>query len=152
MFAFTWANEGAPLITPDGRYAIHSSDRLDEPDIFISNVDGTDERLLIQAPGIQYPDSISGDGRFLLYDTNQGGPTTRYDIWAMPLTGNGKPFPVVQTPADEFNAEFSPDGKWIAFDVIYKNSSDLVFMPINGGKLRMLRSGAGTWPCSPLSG
>ena len=37
----------------------------------------------------------------------------------------------------------SPDGKWIAFDVIYKNSSDLVFMPINGGKLRMLRSGAG---------
>src|SRR6266699_2059419 len=37
----------------------------------------------------------------------------------------------------------SPDGKWMAFDVIYKNSSDLVYMPINGGKLRMLRSGAG---------
>ena len=37
----------------------------------------------------------------------------------------------------------SPDGKWMAFDVIYKNSSDLVFMPINGGKYRMLRSGAG---------
>ena len=37
----------------------------------------------------------------------------------------------------------SPDGKWMAFEVIYKNSSDLVYMPINGGKLRMLRSGAG---------
>jgi len=39
----------------------------------------------------------------------------------------------------------SPDGKWMAFDVINKNSSDLVFMPIDGGKYRMLRSGAGSF-------
>src|SRR5260370_11985770 len=32
----------------------------------------------------------------------------------------------------------SPDGKWMAFDVIYKNSSDLIYMPINVATLRIL--------------
>jgi hypothetical protein len=147
MFAFTWANEGAPLITPDGRYAIHSSDRLDEPDIFISNVDGTDERLLVQAPGIQYPDSISRDGRFLLYDSNQGGLKTHYDIWAMPLNGNGKPFPVVQTPADEFNAQFSPDGKWVAYSSNETSVPQVYVKPFaGGGAARQVSLTGGAFP------
>src|SRR5438874_177502 len=37
----------------------------------------------------------------------------------------------------------SPDGKWIAFIVRYKYSSDLVYMPAQGGSFRMLASGSG---------
>lgn len=39
----------------------------------------------------------------------------------------------------------SPNGKWIAFIIRHKNASDLVYMPIAGGKLQMLRSGAGKY-------
>ena len=37
----------------------------------------------------------------------------------------------------------SPDGKWIALIVRYKYSSDLVYMPVQGGSMRMLASGSG---------
>src|SRR5439155_9030358 len=37
------------------------------------------------------------------------------DIWALPMFGDRKPFPVVQTAALESNAQFSPDGRWIAY-------------------------------------
>ena len=39
-------------------------------------------------------------GRFLLYATQH--PKTGVDLWALPLTGDRKPFPVVQTPFDEY--------------------------------------------------
>src|SRR5438552_2752990 len=39
----------------------------------------------------------------------------RWDLWAMPLTDDRKPFPVVQTKSSERDGQFSPDGKWIAY-------------------------------------
>ncbi len=37
------------------------------------------------------------------------------DIWALPLSGERKPYPVVQTRFEEEEAVFSPDGKWISY-------------------------------------
>jgi dipeptidyl aminopeptidase/acylaminoacyl peptidase len=58
----------------------------------------------------------STDGRFLLY--NRTDPKTGTDLWALPMDGGrkaGEPLPVVQTNADERDGQFSPDGKWIAY-------------------------------------
>src|SRR5215831_7638662 len=33
-----------------------------------------------------------------------------------PLTGDRKPFPIVQTPFDERDGQLSPDGGWVAYD------------------------------------
>ena len=33
----------------------------------------------------------------------------------MPLTGERKPFPVVQTSFDEIEGQFSPDSRWLAY-------------------------------------
>jgi Tol biopolymer transport system component len=52
-------------------------------------------------------------GRLLLYRSVD--PKTGYDIWALPINGDRKPYPVVQTNFDERDAQFSPDGKWIAY-------------------------------------
>ncbi len=43
------------------------------------------------------------------------------------------------------NPAVSPNGKWIAFVIRHKNSSDLVYMPASGGKWQVLRSGAGSY-------
>jgi len=42
--------------------------------------------------------------------------STARDVWAVPVEGaDRKPFPVVQTQAEERGARFSPDGKWVAY-------------------------------------
>src|SRR5262249_22490898 len=55
----------------------------------------------------------SSDGRFLLYEVL--GPKTGYDLWVLPLEGDRKPFPYLQTEFDEFLGQFSPDGRWVAY-------------------------------------
>ena len=41
---------------------------------------------------------------------------TGIDLWALPLDGDKKPFPVLQSAFDEMDAQFSPDGRWIAYE------------------------------------
>lgn len=47
------------------------------------------------------------------------------------------------------NPAVSPDGKWIAFIVRYKYSSDLVYMPVNGTNWTILRTGSGKYVPNP---
>ena len=42
-------------------------------------------------------------------------PTTRSDIWLLPLTGDRKPRPIVKTRFAEGDGEVSPDGRWLAY-------------------------------------
>jgi Tol biopolymer transport system component len=51
----------------------------------------------------------SQDGRFLLLTTSPA------DFWAVDLSGDHKPFPVLTSPANETQAQLSPDAKWIAY-------------------------------------
>jgi len=55
----------------------------------------------------------SNDGRFLLY--NVIDPKQGADIWALPLVGGSKPFEVLRTDSNELLPQFSPDGKWMAY-------------------------------------
>jgi Tol biopolymer transport system component len=36
-------------------------------------------------------------------------------VWALPLDGDRKPFAIVETEFTESQGQFSPDGKWIAY-------------------------------------
>jgi len=40
---------------------------------------------------------------------------TGFDLWVVPLFGDRKPFPIVQTAFEEREPEISPDGKWMAY-------------------------------------
>ncbi len=57
--------------------------------------------------------SISPDGKWLIYTME--GETTGPDLWVVPLDGDRKPRPFIQTPYRENTAAFSPDGKWVAW-------------------------------------
>ena len=53
-------------------------------------------------------------------------------IWALPFDDAGKPgkpFPVVQTKAEEREAEFSPNGKWIAYQSTASGRSEVYIQP-----------------------
>jgi hypothetical protein len=61
---------------------------------------------------------------------------TSYDIWALPFDENGKPgkpFPVVETRAEEREAEFSPNGKWIAYQSTASGRSEVLVQPFPTG-------------------
>lgn len=56
----------------------------------------------------------SADGRFIVLSNYDA--STRFDLWILPLFGERKAFPYLQTDAREQNGTFSPDGKWIAYE------------------------------------
>jgi eukaryotic-like serine/threonine-protein kinase len=37
------------------------------------------------------------------------------DVWVLPLTGERKPYPLIRRPFDQAQAQFSPDGQWVAY-------------------------------------
>jgi dipeptidyl aminopeptidase/acylaminoacyl peptidase len=90
---------------------------------------GSDELLLTTPLGKQASD-WSADDRFVLYRSQH--PQTRYDIWALPLQGDRKPFAVVQTGVDERDAQFSPDGKWIAYESDESGRFEIYVRPFPG--------------------
>jgi Tol biopolymer transport system component len=56
-------------------------------------------------------------------------PKTNQDLWALPLTGERKPFPVVQTNFVERNGQFSPDGRWVAYTSTESGQSQVYVQP-----------------------
>jgi hypothetical protein len=72
----------------------------------------------------------SRDGRFLLYRI--ADPKTGFDLWAVPMFGDRKPFPVVQTEFEEREAQFSPDGKWIAYQSNESGRFEVYVQPFPG--------------------
>ncbi len=61
----------------------------------------------------KFPTSWSTDGRYLLYYAQD--PNTKLDLWVLPLEGDRKPEPILNSVYDELNGKFSPDGRWIAY-------------------------------------
>jgi Tol biopolymer transport system component len=55
-----------------------------------------------------------------------------WDIWAMPLDGDRKPVPVVRTRFEERDAQFSPDGRWIAYQSNESGRFEIYAQPFPG--------------------
>ncbi|MGH9651389.1 MAG: TolB family protein, partial [Terriglobales bacterium] len=74
-------------------------------------------------------------------------PNTRSDIWILPLADNQKPFPFLQTPFDEQNAQFSPNGRWIAYSSDESGNSEVYVTPFPGqGGRWQISTGGGSRP------
>src|SRR6516165_12719718 len=87
--------DSAPIWSPDGSQVIFRSTRNGSYDLFEKPTTGTaDEHPLLVTPQAKSPLDCSPDGRFLLYSVQD--PKTGSDLWALPLTGERKPFAVLQ--------------------------------------------------------
>lgn len=114
-FTFDPALETAPVWSADGRRVVFGTTRRGVLDLFEKSAVGiTDEQPLLVNDQAKWPLDWSQDGRHILYSVTHRTTTAR-DLWALPLTGDRKPFPVLQTTFDESGAEFSPDGQFVAY-------------------------------------
>jgi Tol biopolymer transport system component len=74
-------------------------------------------------------------------------PKTGSDLWALPLTGDRRPFPVVQTSFDEIAGQLSPDVRWLAYASNESGRYETYVRPFPGpgGTLQVSTAG-GTQP------
>ncbi len=103
-----------PVWSPDGTRVAFASDRDGSSNIYVKSANGSGEATPVwKDDGRVLPTSWSADGKTLF--AMRSDPETDWDIWAVPMEGDGKPYPVVQTPLYEGRGMISPDGRWIAY-------------------------------------
>jgi eukaryotic-like serine/threonine-protein kinase len=142
---FAGANN-LPVWSPDGRRIAFSSARDGAGYIVLKDASGAgrEERL---AEGPKPVLDWSRDGRYVLYE--ERNPKTGLDLMILPLDGPvpRTPIPFVQTPFDEKDGAFSPDGKWIAYDSNESGETEVYIQsfPPSGGKWQV-SNGGGSYP------
>jgi eukaryotic-like serine/threonine-protein kinase len=106
--------ESFPVWSADGKRLIFTTGGS-IGGLFEQPVDGASAaRVVLKEKEYLRPSSASADGRFVLYSVATIGPT-RMDTWVLPLDDPGKRFPLVQRDFDQSQAQFSPDGRWVAY-------------------------------------
>ena len=123
------ADDIFPIWAPDGSRVAFSSTRNRSLDLYVKPTSGTStEELLLASPQIKAASDWSSDGRLLLYSAHDRN--NQFDLWAVPLEGDRKPFPVVQTRFNERLGQFSPDGRWIAFESDESGHYEVYLQPL----------------------
>jgi len=109
------AIDNCAVWSPDEARIAFNSNRTGQYNLYVKPTNGAGvEELLLQTPNYKAPQDWSRDGRFLLY--MEIDPKTGRDLWAVDLTEKHvKPQVVVNTQFDESLAQFSPDGRWVAY-------------------------------------
>jgi Tol biopolymer transport system component len=138
------AIDGSPVWSPHGDRVAFVSTRNGVYDLFEKPASGAaDERLLLPTSQNKRALSWSQDGRFLLFGVQ--GPNNAGDLWVLPMTGGDRtPFPVLHSPFDEIEGQFSPDGHWLAYvsNESGRYETYIRTFPDDGGK----------WPVSTAGG
>jgi Tol biopolymer transport system component len=145
-FTFDAAQDNsAPVWTPDGNQVAFASRRNGKWGIYIKLADNTrNEELLLESDVQVVPMSWSPDGQTLVYWTS--GPKTQGDAWALPLRGEKKPFPILNSGADERHPQISPDGRWIAYSSNETGRSEVYVQPFPEGTKIQISLNGGVYP------
>jgi Tol biopolymer transport system component len=147
-----------PLWSRDGRIVYSSSrDRirasLDGYDIYARSGTGAGaEEVLLKDEAPKRASDWSPDGRFIAFD--QGDVLARglVDVWILPLFGDRKPFPFLAAPYGEFDAAFSPDGRWLAYGSNETTRNEVYVVPFDGRPPADAAGPAGKWQISVAGG
>ncbi|MGB6975157.1 MAG: protein kinase [Terracidiphilus sp.] len=112
---FNLANDTNPSWLPGGSQILFSSQRKGPYGIYQKNADGLGSTQVVSESGgnAMAIDAVSSDGRYVIYDTAGGSNAT--ELWVLPLFGDRKPFPFVQGKFNATSAQFSPNGRYVAY-------------------------------------
>jgi serine/threonine protein kinase len=137
-------SQGNPVWSADGKTIFYSSG-AGAPYIVAKAADGsTPERIVLESKDTrEFPASCSPDGRYLVYERRAPQNETGFHLWALPLFGDGKPFPIVQSTFEERYPEVSPDGKWMAYQSNESGRWEIYITAFPGGGAKWQVSGVG---------
>ncbi|MEW6210018.1 MAG: hypothetical protein AB1631_16750, partial [Acidobacteriota bacterium] len=120
--------------TPDGRI-VYSSAASGNPDIWIMNADGTNQKQLTMDARGDFLPSVTPDSRYIVFVSERAGPT---NIWRMNIDGTD---PRRLTDGmGEFTPSLSPDGQWVIYYSEGENPG-VWKVSINGGAPSLIYDG-----------
>jgi Tol biopolymer transport system component len=139
---FETAFDILPIWSSDGSRVAFSSNRKGTFSIWsrLSSGAGAEEQL-VELGQSSTPSDWSADGRFLLFRNID--PQTATDLWVLPLFGDKKPFPFLKTPFEDYDGQFSPDGRWIAYASNESGRFEIYVQPFPGPGGKLLISADG---------
>jgi Tol biopolymer transport system component len=125
----------------DGKSVVVSTKTADDGGLDLVSIDGTGARRVVSHPvGYPWPRSAWDDR--LLYEPATGDID---DIHTLSLSGNGAPEPFIATGAIEQGAQFSPNGRWVAYqsDETGRGEVFVAAFPQPGGRWQVSQGGGG---------
>ena len=101
--------ENFPVWSPKGESIVFASSKTGTFDVYQKLVDGmAPEVVVFASPSVDVSHDWSSDGRFVLAESSG-------DVWVVPMAGDRKPFPFLNTKFAERQPRLSPDGRWLAY-------------------------------------
>ena len=139
-----------PYWTSDGKQVVYTSSRSGKWGLYSKAADASGpERQILSSSDWAFGSSFSPDGRDLLF--TQIGPASGSDIWVYSVNSEGKSSQAfLQTPFNEWFPQFSPDGRWVAYESNESGRAEIYVRPFPGpGAKWLISTEGGTRPVWP---
>src|SRR5262249_36551642 len=133
-------NDVIPVWTPNGQRIVFTRTRAGESNLYWQNADGTGEaQRLTEGKMSKYATSWSPNGSSLAFSEEHQATGT--DVMILPVNSDdagrltaGSPTPYLNGPANEDEAMFSPDGRWIAYVSEESGRNEVYVRPFIGSE------------------
>src|SRR2546421_267211 len=138
--SFAPGEDEVPAWSPDGKrvaYASNSRHQLS----WVSADGSTGEEQIVPVNSHIHIGSWSHDGKLMVYESF--GKTTNREIWVLPLEGERKPYPLLNTNFDHRSPALSPDGQWLAYQSNESGREEVYVKKFPGPGEKMQISGNG---------
>jgi Tol biopolymer transport system component len=145
---FNGGVSSGPIWSPDGRFLVFAA----PGGLYWTRSDGASKpQPLSESKNVQIAYSFAPNGKRFAF--MEFSPATGYDLSTIPLENDtaglrpGKPEFFLQTPANERQDSFSPDGRWLAYSSDESGTYQVYVraFPDKGGKWQ-ISNGGGVFP------
>jgi eukaryotic-like serine/threonine-protein kinase len=137
------AIDACPVWSPNGDRIAFMSFRGGHADVYVKSAGGErNEEPVFLSQSAKYPTDWSRDGKYVLYRALD--PKSNTELWIVPIGSGEKPKPFLRAAFDVTDGQFSPDGRWVAYDSNESGRVEIHVAPFPGP--------GGSWRISTTGG
>jgi Tol biopolymer transport system component len=115
QITFDKYDNGNAILSRDASQVIYGGKRQ-HYNLYVTAAVGAElPRLILDTGSDAWPVDLSPDGRFLLFGQGYQVGKARSQLWVYEMNGSSAPHRLLEGDAVEIDAQFSPDGRWLAY-------------------------------------